>query len=85
MGEGFWVLLWDGYRSPGLNLKNARLHQDAGGRNWWPLPRTGMTSDAVAEYATQKLQLPWLDGGSPPPDWKGAPRGTVRGWRVIRS
>ena len=34
MGNGFWILVSDGYGS-GLNLINPRLHHDEHGNNWW--------------------------------------------------
>jgi hypothetical protein len=40
MGDGYWILVWDGFGS-GLIMLNPRLHTDgvdkAGNpRNWWP-------------------------------------------------
>lgn len=34
MGNGFWILVSDGY-GVGLNLINPRLHHDENGNNWW--------------------------------------------------
>ena len=34
MGNGFWILVWDGFGS-GLNLINPRLHTDSRGNNWF--------------------------------------------------
>lgn len=34
MGEGYWILVWDGWGS-GLSMFNPRLHVE-NGKNWWP-------------------------------------------------
>ena len=42
MGEGYWILLWDGWGA-GLVMLNPRLHSEGvdiygNPRNWFPLP-----------------------------------------------
>ena len=84
MGEGFWVLIWDGFGS-GLQLINGRLLEDASGRNWWPLPQTGMSRQQVIDYAINVCKLPWLGEQPPPPEWRGSRGGgPVKGWKVVR-
>lgn len=91
MGEGYSVLVWDGYGS-GLNMLNPRVLTDELGRNWWPCPgyhgpQGGAAhEDFVVDFAIRDRQLPWLDSCPADKDWQGAPTNTTdfKNWKVIR-
>ena len=86
MGEGYWILLWDGWGS-GLNMVNPRL-LTINGENWWPCD-VDLSQRDLDGLAIERHALPWLESPtSTPSDWPGGPYGSmpgVRGWRVLRA
>ena len=48
MGDGYWVLVWDGWGA-GLNMINPRVLHDADGNNWWPSP-TDLSDDDLNDF-----------------------------------
>ena len=88
MGDGYHVLIWDGF-GVGLVMLNPRLLTvgvDSKGnpRNWWPCP-TDMSEDEKAEYVIDERGLPWLDTRPAPDDWPGSEHGSTdyANWKIL--
>lgn len=89
MGDGYHVLIWDGFLD-GLNMVNPRLLHDEQGNNWWPCP-VDLTEDQVTDLAIRERKLPWLDGEFAPPgehaseEWQGGAFGSTdySRWQVL--